>query len=55
LSKSQAEAEKQFTFLAPFVSKDNPASSKLTRERLGWEPTQPGLLADLDQTDYFKV
>lgn len=27
---------------------------KLTRERLRWTPTQPGLLADLDQADYFK-
>jgi nucleoside-diphosphate-sugar epimerase len=55
VSKSSAEAEKQFTFLAQFVSKDNPVSSKLTQERLGWKPTHPGLLADLDQTDYFKV
>ena len=54
VSKSAAETEKQFTFLAQFVMKDNPTSSKLTRERLGWRPTQPGLLADLDQADYFK-
>jgi len=55
VSKSPAEGEKQFTFLAQFVSKDNPVSSKLTQERLGWKPIHPGLLADLDQTDYFKV
>ena len=54
VSKSAAETEKQFTFLAQFVMKDNPTSSKLTRERLGWKPTQPGLLADLDQADYFE-
>jgi nucleoside-diphosphate-sugar epimerase len=54
VSKSPAEAEKQFTFLAQFVAKDNPTSSKLTQERLNWKPTHPGLLADLDQTDYFK-
>jgi nucleoside-diphosphate-sugar epimerase len=53
VSKSPEEAKKQFTFLAEFVMKDNPTSSKLTQERLGWKPTQPGLLADLDQADYF--
>jgi nucleoside-diphosphate-sugar epimerase len=54
ISKTPAEAEKQFSFLAQFVAKDNPTSSKLTQERVGWNPTQPGLLADLDQADYFK-
>ena len=55
VSKSAAEAAQQFSFLAPFIPMDNPTSSKLTQERLGWEPTQPGLLADLDQPDYFGV
>jgi nucleoside-diphosphate-sugar epimerase len=55
VSKSAAEVAKQFGFLAPFVPRDNPTSSKLTQERLGWLPTQPGLLADLDQADYFKA
>ena len=48
VSKSLGEAAKQFSFLSPFISVDNPTSSKLTQERLGWRPTQPGLLADLD-------
>jgi hypothetical protein len=30
-----------------------PASSRWTRERLAWQPRQPGLLADIDQPDYF--
>jgi nucleoside-diphosphate-sugar epimerase len=55
VSKSPAEAAKQFGFLGPFVSRDTPASSKLTQQRLGWKPTHPGLLADLDQADYFNV
>jgi nucleoside-diphosphate-sugar epimerase len=55
VSKSPAEAGKQFSFLAPLIPMDNPTSSKLTQERLGWKPTQPGLLADLEQADYFKV
>ncbi len=25
------------------------ASSELTRKKLGWSPTGPGLIADLDQ------
>ena len=29
------------------------ASSALTRERLGWHPTRPGLLVDVDQEHYF--
>ncbi len=55
VSKTVEQAAKQFTFLTEFVAKDNPTSSKLTRERLGWHPTQPGLLSDLDQADYFKA
>jgi hypothetical protein len=30
-----------------------PASSALTRERLGWRPTGPGLLADIGRPDYY--
>jgi nucleoside-diphosphate-sugar epimerase len=55
VSKTPEQAKKQFTFLAEFVAKDNPTSSKLTQERLGWKPTHPDLLADLDQADYFKA
>ena len=55
VSKSREEAAKIFGFLAPFVPTDNPTSSKLTQERLGWNPTQPGLMADLDQPGYFET
>lgn len=34
---------------------DWPASSKLTQERLGWRPTQPSLLADLEGGRYFET
>jgi nucleoside-diphosphate-sugar epimerase len=54
VSKSASEAGKQFGFLAPFISMDNPTSSRLTQERLGWRPTQIGLLADLENGDYFE-
>jgi nucleoside-diphosphate-sugar epimerase len=55
LSKSPADAAKQFSFLSPFIPVDNPSSSKLTIERLGWSPVQPGLFADLDRAGYFKI
>ena len=52
VSKSPKEAAKQFSFLAPFIPVDNPASSKLTQQRLGWHPTELALLADLAQPGY---
>ena len=33
---------------------DVPASSALTQERLGWRPTGPGLISDLDQARYLE-
>ena len=42
-----------FGFLANLVTLDLPASSVITRQALGWEPAQPGLLADLDNGHYF--
>jgi nucleoside-diphosphate-sugar epimerase len=47
------EAAGHFGFLAMFAAADNPASSALTRQRMGWEPTHPGLIADLDAGHYF--
>lgn len=51
---SAEEAEGHFSWLAHFVSVDNPTSSALTREQLGWQPVQPGLIADLEEGHYFK-
>ena len=42
-----------FGFLANIVTKSYPASTLITRQGLGWEPTRPGLLADLDNGHYF--
>ena len=42
-----------FGFLANLVALDVPASNLITRQTLGWEPAQPGLLADLDNGHYF--
>jgi nucleoside-diphosphate-sugar epimerase len=49
---TEAAAE-HFGYLGPFVTLDNPTSSQLTRERLGWEPAHPGLLEDLHDGHYF--
>jgi hypothetical protein len=49
VSLSQQEAQAHFGWLAMFVSYDMPASSAQTRRRLGWRPTGPGLIADLEQ------
>jgi nucleoside-diphosphate-sugar epimerase len=48
-----AEAAEHFGFLAHLLAADAPASSTLTRERMGWQPTHPGLIDDLDQGHYF--
>jgi nucleoside-diphosphate-sugar epimerase len=53
ISVPQEEADAHFGFLGGLVSVDNPTSNALTRERLGWEPVEPGLLADLDEGHYF--
>ena len=42
-----------FGFLANLVTLDVPASNLVTRQALGWEPSQPGLIADLDNGHYF--
>jgi len=47
------EAETQFAWLAGFVAVDNPSSSALTQQLLEWQPTHPGLIADLDAGHYF--
>jgi len=43
------DAQAHFGWLAMFAGMDMPASSSQTRQRLGWKPTGPGLIADLDQ------
>ncbi len=47
------EAAGHFGFLAPFVTLDNPTSSAITQRLLGWHPTHPGLIADLEEDFYF--
>ncbi len=53
VSLSQDEAAAHFGMMAMFIGGNGPASSKRTRERLGWVPQEPGLLADINQPEYF--
>jgi nucleoside-diphosphate-sugar epimerase len=55
LSIPREEAGEHFGWMAAFFGGiDRPASSVLTREWMGWEPTHPGLIADLEQGHYFE-
>lgn len=52
VSLSPESATQRFTWLAVFASADMPASSALTREKLGWRPTRPSLIDDMAE-NYF--
>ncbi|TKI04602.1 SDR family oxidoreductase [Martelella alba] len=48
-SITREQAEAHFGWLSGFALRDMPASGAQTQQRLGWMPTGPGLLADLEQ------
>jgi len=50
---SPEEAQGHFGLFALFAGMDVPASSAVTRDRFGWQPVHPGLIADLDEGHYF--
>ncbi len=52
VSLSSEEAAAHFGWLGNFVGRDLTGSSVQTQRRLGWHPTGPGLIADLDRMDY---
>jgi nucleoside-diphosphate-sugar epimerase len=53
VSKSKEDAAAHFGWFAHFAAIDNRASSEKTQAALGWRPTHPGLIADLDHPRYF--
>jgi nucleoside-diphosphate-sugar epimerase len=55
VSKTPEAAAEHFGWFARFAAMDSRASSRQTREALGWGPTQPGLIADLDRPGYFET
>ncbi|MGA8593400.1 MAG: SDR family oxidoreductase [Bryobacteraceae bacterium] len=54
VSKTPEEAKDHFGWFAMFAAINLAASSQRTRELLGWEPKQQGLIQDLDRPGYFE-
>ncbi len=52
-SVSPGQAAGHFGHLGHFAGVDSPATAAVTRQMLGWAPTGPGLLDDLDMGHYF--
>jgi nucleoside-diphosphate-sugar epimerase len=52
-SVSDEEAPQYLGFLAAFAGLDNPTSNDKTRQMLGWEPTHPGWVQDVETGHYF--
>lgn len=55
VSIAAEKAAEHFTWFGGFAALDNPTSSTKTQQILGWKPTGPGLIADIDQDAYFKI
>lgn len=54
-AKTMEEAQSHFGFLAHMLACNNPTSSAKTQEQLGWSPSQPSLIADLNEGTYYKT
>jgi nucleoside-diphosphate-sugar epimerase len=55
ISISPEEAPDYFGWWGRFAGADLLASSAITRKKLGWNPTGPALISDLEQMDYSQV
>ena len=55
ISIKPEQAESHFGWLARFAEHDMPSSSAITREKLNWKPTGPGLIADLENMQYSRA
>lgn len=53
-SVALADASEHFGHLGHFVALDGPATAAITRKLLGWKPTGPSLLEDLEQGHYYR-
>jgi nucleoside-diphosphate-sugar epimerase len=54
VSVSPDEAAGHFGWMGRFIMINSPSSSAKTKEQLGWQPTHPGLIEDLDMGHYFE-
>jgi nucleoside-diphosphate-sugar epimerase len=54
-SITEEEAPQYLGFLAAFAGFDNPTSNDKTRALVGWEPTHPGWVEDVETGHYFAV
>jgi nucleoside-diphosphate-sugar epimerase len=54
ISVAPRQAGEHFGWIGAFFALHAPASSALTQERMGWQPTHVGLIADLEQGHYFQ-
>lgn len=54
VSKTPEEGEAHFGWFMMFAAMDMPASSALTRERIGWKPTGPGFIEDIGGNYYYR-
>ncbi|HZQ11315.1 MAG TPA: SDR family oxidoreductase [Pseudolabrys sp.] len=54
VSKTPGEAASHFGWFAHFAGADMPATSESTRSELGWQPSGPELLPDIDRPIYFQ-
>lgn len=52
VSIAPEEAEGHFGWISIFAKHDMPASSAITRKKLGWKPVGPNMITDLDHMDY---
>jgi nucleoside-diphosphate-sugar epimerase len=50
---SREEAEEHFGWFFTFASIDQPTSSEITQQDLGWSPVHATLLSDMKDADYF--
>ncbi len=53
VSITTEEASEHFGFLSLVVPLDNPTSSVLTQQLLGWRPANPGLIPDLEEHRHY--
>jgi nucleoside-diphosphate-sugar epimerase len=53
VSKTPEQAAELLGFIGRVLAMGGPSTSLLTQARLGWHPTQPGLIEDLEQGSYF--